>query len=99
MSMSTADSLKKLLDEFTEKENMIFEERQAVEQQISELEQRLTECNNRLGVVAEDRTKVLAFKDRYGSLHSSNGGGSALNLPKRAEKEPASEPETPSQSA
>lgn len=98
--MSTAESLKKLLDEFNEKENMISEERSAVEGQIAELEQRLEECNKRMGVVAEDRAKVLAFKDRYGSDHGSNGGGgAALGLLKKPEKDNAAEHTSPAETS
>jgi hypothetical protein len=75
--MSTAESLKKLLDEFTEKQGMLDSEREVVEQQIAALEGRLGECNRRLQLVAVDREKILAFKERYGPDYTSNGGSAA----------------------
>lgn len=76
--MATADSMKKLLDEFAEKEHLISEERTAVEGQIRELEARLQECSGRIETVVKDRERVLSFKERYGSMQfASNGGGPA----------------------
>lgn len=63
--MPSVEMLKKLLDEFVEKEIFIKEELSAVTDQIAELESRLDLCRQRLSTISGDRNKVLVMQGRY----------------------------------
>jgi hypothetical protein len=64
-SMASQDMLKKLLDEFVEKEALVSEELKVVTEQIEELEMRLEKCRMRLGSIGTDRNRVMEIKQRY----------------------------------
>jgi len=66
--MASQEMLKKLLDEFVEKEALITEELTVVSEQIEELEARLELCRARLGTIGTDRNKVVEIKSRYAGL-------------------------------
>src|SRR4030095_17258236 len=59
------EMLKQLLDDFAEKEALSTEQIAACEQQIFELEALIAKSRERLELVAHDRERVLAMKDRY----------------------------------
>jgi hypothetical protein len=73
--MPSEDMLKKLLDEFVEKETLLNEELNAVADQIQQLEARLGLCHQRLSTISGDKEKIERMRDRYGN--GSNGGHSA----------------------
>lgn len=63
--MPSGEMLKKLLDEFVEKEALVTEELNVIAEQIQELEMRLDKCRARLGTIGTDRQRVLQIKERY----------------------------------
>lgn len=63
--MPSGEMLKKLLDEFVEKEALVTEELKVIAEQIEELESRLEKCRARLGTIGTDRRRVLDIKQRY----------------------------------
>lgn len=69
--MPSLEMLKKLLDEFSEKEAHTREEINVITEQIGELEKRILTSQQKLSTVAADREKVRAMQARY-------SGGSTL---------------------
>ncbi len=69
--MPSLEMLKKLLDEFSEKEAHAREEINVITEQIGELEKRILTSQKKLSTVATDREKVKAMQARY-------SGGSTL---------------------
>ncbi|MBS1952765.1 MAG: hypothetical protein JST89_01120 [Cyanobacteria bacterium SZAS-4] len=69
--MPSLEMLKKLLDEFSEKEAHAREEINVITEQIGELEKRILNSQKKLSTVATDREKVRAMQARY-------SGGSTL---------------------
>lgn len=69
--MPSLEMLKKLLDEFSEKEAHAREEINVITEQIGELEKRILNSQEKLSKVATDREKVRAMQARY-------SGGSTL---------------------
>ena len=69
--MPSLEMLKKLLDEFSEKEAHAREEINVITEQIGELEKRILNSQKKLSTVATDREKVKAMQARY-------SGGSTL---------------------
>jgi hypothetical protein len=63
--MASLEMLKKLLDEFVEKEALVNEELTVITEQIEEMESRLEKCRVRLGTIGADRTRVIEIKQRY----------------------------------
>jgi hypothetical protein len=63
--MPTEEMLKKLLDEFAEKETLVSEEIKVVIDEISQLEAKIALCQRRLSTISADRERVLAMRDRY----------------------------------
>jgi hypothetical protein len=63
--MPTPDMLKKLLDEFDEKEAHNREEINAINEQIAELERRIISSRRKLESVGTDREKVRQMLSRY----------------------------------
>ncbi|HEY9679027.1 MAG TPA: hypothetical protein V6C76_13540 [Drouetiella sp.] len=63
--MPSLEMLKKLLDEFTEKEAHAREEINVINEQIVELEKRIAASQAKLSTVAVDREKVRAMQARY----------------------------------
>ena len=59
--------LSQLLQEFSQKQAVIDKEINVIEQQIQDLEEQIENCRFRLGVVAEDKERVLSMKERYAS--------------------------------
>lgn len=59
------ESLKNTMEDLQEQQAVIEEEINVIGQQIQDLEERIQTCRFRLGVVAEDKERVLAMKDRY----------------------------------
>ncbi len=80
--MPTPEMLKKLLDEFAEKEAHTKEELNLITQQIDELERRVMLSQKRLDTLAVDREKVRTMQARYkageydsiNQFESSNSG-------------------------
>ena len=72
--MPTPEMLKKLLDEFAEKEAHATEEVNLITQQIEELERRVMVSQQRLDTLARDREKVRTMQARYkaGEYASTN---------------------------
>ncbi|MBZ0186868.1 MAG: hypothetical protein K8F91_11535 [Candidatus Obscuribacterales bacterium] len=65
MALIDSEKLKALLDDFTEKEAVTREEINEIENQISELEQRIISSRERLLEVSKDIEKVEVMKSRY----------------------------------
>jgi len=65
MSGINVEMLKQLLQEFEEKETVITAEVKIVEQQISELENRAQSCQERLGAINADKSKLGEMTTRY----------------------------------
>ena len=65
--MPSQDMLKKLLDEFVEKEQLVTEELKVITEEIEQLETRLEVCRARLGTIGSDRDRVLQLKQKYGN--------------------------------
>jgi hypothetical protein len=63
--MVSEDALRKLLDEFVEKEALVREEIKVVQDEITQLEERLQTCRDRLSTLGTDREKVLSMRTRY----------------------------------
>jgi hypothetical protein len=63
--MPSLEMLRKLLDEFVEKEALIEEELKVIDEQIVELESKLGTCQERLSTLGVDREKVLRMRQRY----------------------------------
>lgn len=63
--MPSLEMLKKLLDEFSEKEAHTREEINVITEQIGELEKRILTSQQKLSTVAADREKVRAMQARY----------------------------------
>ncbi len=74
--MPSLEMLKKLLDEFSEKEAHAREEINVITEQIGELEKRVLASQAKLSTVSGDREKVRMMQDRYssGSTLTSSGG-------------------------
>lgn len=63
--MPSEEMLKKLLEEFAEKEALANEELKYVNEQIMQLEAKLEDCRRRLSTIGGDREKVLSMRTRY----------------------------------
>lgn len=106
MPTINVEIMQKLLQEFTEKEALTGEEIKAIEQQVLELENRITVCRDRLQNLNEDKDRLAAMMSRYvgaGSLPALKGGSDkAKAIPKLADRPqppvernmPTSTPET-----
>ncbi len=94
--MPSADMLKKLLDEFADKEAHTREEINVINQQIGELEQRVDSAVARQKSISGDREKILAMKDRYAGrkylkgVPAAHGDVDAAKLAGANAPEPAS---------
>lgn len=64
--MPSTEMLKKLLEEFAEKEAHTREEINVINQRIHELEERIIVSKQRLQAVSEDRQKIMSMANRYG---------------------------------
>lgn len=107
--MPSLEMLKKLLDEFAEKEAHTREEINVITEQIGELEKRVLASKEKLSTVAGDRDKIKMMQTRYSggsTLVSGDGPNNPLSQapaeprpktrPGRAEKHAASETPAPS---
>lgn len=65
MSSINPEMLKQLLSEFEEKQAVCVEEINAITEQITELEKRITDSKERLSSVARDKEKIVLMKQRY----------------------------------
>ncbi|HEY9792643.1 MAG TPA: hypothetical protein V6D22_19740 [Candidatus Obscuribacterales bacterium] len=63
--MATLDMLKKLLEEFREKESLVHEEIEVIYDEIAQLESKLETCKSRLSTLGGDHDKILAMRQRY----------------------------------
>ena len=63
--MPTLEMLKKLLEEFHEKESLVREEIQLIYDEIAQLESKLETCKRRLSTIGGDHNKVLSMRQRY----------------------------------
>jgi hypothetical protein len=63
--MPSQEMLKKLLDEFVEKEQLVNEELKVITEEIEQLEMRLEVCRARLGTIGADRDRVVQLKQKY----------------------------------
>jgi hypothetical protein len=102
--MPSMEMLKKLLDEFTEKEAHAREEINVITEQIGELEKRILASHAKLSTVATDREKVRMMQSRYSggsTLTTSVGPANAPSKPSEEtkEKETRSRPGRTSSSA
>src|SRR5262249_43130213 len=100
--MPTPEMLKKLLDEFAEKEAATSEEIAVITEQIAELEQRIMHSQARLESVAADQERVREMMSHYTEADwaaltsgikptpASNGARAARR--RREEPTPAPEP-------
>lgn len=59
------EMLKELLEEFTEKEQVNFEEMNAINQQIGELEKRIESSKEKLSSITTDRDRIQSMRERY----------------------------------
>jgi len=105
--MPTPEMLKKLLDEFAEKEAHAREEVNLISQQIDELERRVMVSQKRLDTLTVDREKVRTMQARYragdydsiNQFESSNSGmPTAASMSLGSQTAVASRP-TPAQAA
>lgn len=103
--MASQEMLRKLLDDFVEKEALVQEELKVIVEQIDELERRLELCRSRLSTIGTDRDRVLQIRGRYadGTFYSPSQIGEyvapqpAPKVEKKASKpevkpEPKAEP-------
>jgi hypothetical protein len=74
--MPNQEVLKKLIEDFVEKEALVAEEIQIIHDEIGQLHARLEQCRQRLSTIGGDRQKVLAIKERC-----LTGNGQLLSLP------------------
>lgn len=65
MPTINVDMMKQLLQEFDEKEALTAEEIKVIEEQITELETRITTCRDRLQNLNEDKDRLAAMMSRY----------------------------------
>ncbi|MBU6453004.1 MAG: hypothetical protein KGS72_14560 [Cyanobacteria bacterium REEB67] len=65
MAAINLEMLRELLNEFTEKEMVLREERDIIEQQIVELDSRIEQNKQKLDGLAKDRDKIDAMRERY----------------------------------
>jgi hypothetical protein len=65
MAAINLEMLRELLGEFTEKELVLREERDIIEQQIVELDSRIEQNKKKLDGLSKDREKVDAMRERY----------------------------------
>ncbi len=65
MSPFNPDTLKQVLEQMVEQEQLLHEEMQAVEDQIQQLGLQVEECRERLVSAAQDREKILSMRERY----------------------------------
>ncbi|MDR3614859.1 MAG: hypothetical protein P4L53_14970 [Candidatus Obscuribacterales bacterium] len=81
--MASLEMLKKLLDEFAEKEAHTREEINVVTQQIAELEQRAESARTRQQGIAGDRDKLNEMKAHYagGAIARRAAAGGGVPLP------------------
>ncbi|MBY0356710.1 MAG: hypothetical protein K2W82_01810 [Candidatus Obscuribacterales bacterium] len=63
--MDSGEALKQVLDKFTNELAMVEAELNLVQEQIGELETRLTSCASKQQVVTQDRQKVISMLERY----------------------------------
>jgi hypothetical protein len=83
--------LKKLLDEFSEKEAHTREEINVITEQIGELEKRILTSQQKLNTVAVDREKVRAMQARYSGGSTLTPGTPLLGAKPSAASESSSE--------
>lgn len=86
--MPSLEMLKKLLDEFAEKEAHTREEINVITEQIGELEKRVLASKEKLSTVAGDREKIKMMQSRYSggsTLVSGDGPNNPLSSPAQAE--------------
>ncbi len=89
--MPSLEMLKKLLDEFSEKEAHAREEINVITEQIGELEKRILNSQKKLSTVATDREKVRAMQARYGGGSTLTPGSPLVSAkPASASKTPTS---------
>ncbi|HEY9717357.1 MAG TPA: hypothetical protein V6C69_07810, partial [Trichormus sp.] len=89
--MPSTDMLKKLLEEFAEKEAHTREEINVITQQIDDLEKRIVVSQQRLQSVSQDRAKVKTMMSRYsgGEWLSASPTAAAAAAAASAESPPA----------
>lgn len=63
--MPSEEMLRKLLDEFVEKQVLIDEEMKAVADQVQQLERRLIGCRDRLSTIGADRQRVMTMQHKW----------------------------------
>lgn len=105
MTSINPEMLKQLLSEFEEKEAVCVEEINAITEQITELEKRITSSKERLGSVARDREKIGLMKQRYAEgdwssvlsqLPKPNGNGTkAVDVTRTGDVPPVVMPSVP----
>lgn len=93
--MPSVEMLKKLLEEFAEKEATTREEINVINQRIQELEERIEDSKKRLGTVALDREKVKVMMNRYTSGDWSVPPSAVGTVPKAEPVAAAAVPVTP----
>ncbi|CAN5450010.1 hypothetical protein BH10CYA1_BH10CYA1_26500 [soil metagenome] len=98
--MPSLEMLKKLLDEFSEKEAHAREEINVITEQIGELEKRILTSQQKLSTVATDREKVKVMQARYSGgstltpgspLTGSKPARSTADVPTPSAREPREE--------
>ncbi len=65
MATINVEMMQQLLHEFSEKEALTGEEIKVIEQQVLELEARITVCRDRLQFLNEDKDRLAAMMSRY----------------------------------
>jgi hypothetical protein len=80
--------LKKLLDEFSEKEAHTREEINVITEQIGELEKRVLASQVKLSTVSGDREKVRMMQDRYSGGSTLTSGGQLSGQNRSLPEEP-----------
>jgi chromosome segregation ATPase len=65
MPTINVEMMQQILQEFTEKEALTGEEIKVIEQQVLELETRITVCRDRLQNLNEDKDRLTAMMSRY----------------------------------
>lgn len=94
--MPSLEMLKKLLDEFSEKEAHTREEINVITEQIGELEKRILTSQQKLSTVATDREKVRAMQARYSGGSTLTPGTPLVGAKPAATEAPAvEEPKEP----